>query len=306
MSEQIPSAIIGLGSTAVDDLVYVRQYPEADSKMPVLREERDCGGLTMTALVAASRLGVKCAYAGTLGSDDLSTFVLRRLSAERIDVSRVRIEEAARPIHSTIIVDETEGTRNIFFNTASVPGASSDAPEASCIAQAKVLFIDNFGVEGMIRAAKIARQNGVAVVADFEDDQHAGFGELLQLVDHLILSYGFACRVTGCTEPQEIVERLWHSNRSLVAVTCGKEGCWFKAGSNEPVCRQEAFQVKVADTTGCGDVFHGAYAASLVMEMPATQRIRFASAAAALKATKPGGQAGSPDRYTVEQFLQQH
>ena len=48
--------ILGLGCTAVDDLLYLDAYPAADTKAPVRDRQRHCGGLTLTALVAASRL----------------------------------------------------------------------------------------------------------------------------------------------------------------------------------------------------------------------------------------------------------
>jgi sulfofructose kinase len=57
------------------------------------------------------------------------------------------------------------------------------------------------------------------------------------------------------------------------------------------------------DTNGCGDVFHGVYAAALSEGMPAAERIRFASAVAALKATQPGGQQGIPRRSEADRFL---
>ncbi len=46
--------ILGFGAVAVDDLLYVKSYPAADTKKQVLRHERHCGGLTATALVAAA------------------------------------------------------------------------------------------------------------------------------------------------------------------------------------------------------------------------------------------------------------
>lgn len=49
--------VLGLGCAAVDDLLYVASFPVPDSKTRVLRAERQCGGLTATALVAAARLG---------------------------------------------------------------------------------------------------------------------------------------------------------------------------------------------------------------------------------------------------------
>ena len=57
---------------------------------------------------------------------------------------------------------------------------------------------------------------------------------------------------------------------------------------------------QAVDTTGCGNVFHGAYAAALIHGMSIPVALRFASVAAALKATRPGGQMGIPTRSVVE------
>jgi sulfofructose kinase len=88
-----------------------------------------------------------------------------------------------------------------------------------------------------------------------------------------------------------------------VIVTCGAEGSWFVSAEQLRAHHVPAFAVEVTDTTGCGDVFHGAYAAALAKGMVVEERIRFASAAAALKATKHGGQQGIPSAVVVERFL---
>ncbi len=114
--------ILGFGIVAVDDLLYVKEYPAAESKVRVEHRLRQCGGLTGTALVAAARLGARCAYVGMLGEDDLSREALAGLTHEGIDISRHARNPDSRPAHSTIIVDETRHTRTIF--------ASLNAPSA--------------------------------------------------------------------------------------------------------------------------------------------------------------------------------
>ena len=69
-----PIDILGVGCVAVDDLVYVEDYHAADSKTQIIERQRQCGGLTATALVAAARLGARCSFAVTLGDDELSRF----------------------------------------------------------------------------------------------------------------------------------------------------------------------------------------------------------------------------------------
>jgi sulfofructose kinase len=88
-----------------------------------------------------------------------------------------------------------------------------------------------------------------------------------------------------------------------VALTCGAEGCWFLERGSSAVRHLPAFRVNAVDTTGCGDVFHGAYAAALARGLEVRECLRFATAAAALKATRHGGQAGIPTRRQVRTLL---
>jgi len=295
--------ILGLGCVAVDDLIYVEAFPPPDAKTAVLRTQRQCGGLTATALVAGARLGSTCAYAGVLGTDELSAYAIAQMKREGISLAHAQQRAEAGPVHSFIVVDEERQTRNIFFDASKAVGADDQQPDAKVIESARVLFVDTFGLEGMVRAARLARAAQIPVVADFERGTGPKFSELLALVDHLILSQTFAQKLTGASDAATAVKLLWTAERKVVAVTCGAEGCCYLSAGAE-MQHQPAFKVKVVDTTGCGDVFHGAYASTLARGLSLADRIRFASAAAALKTTQPGGQAGIPTRAGVEQFLQ--
>ena len=289
---------------AVDDLIYAENYPPPDSKTRVTRTERQCGGLTGIALIAASRLGAKCAYAGVLDKDEFSRFVLQHLKNEGINLKYLRQREGARPVHSYIVVDSAKGTRNIFCDATGAVGADENWPSEKVIRSARVLFVDHFGIPGMIRAARIAREFGIPVVADLEKDFGKNFSTLLGLVDHLIVSESFAKKLTGEKNPTRAARSLWTTQRKVVAVTCGEKGCWYLNGDGKDKAHyQPAFKVNVVDTTGCGDVFHGAYSAALARGKSVEECFRFAAAAAALKATRPGAQNGIPTRAVTEKFL---
>ncbi len=302
-----PFDVLGLGCVAVDDLLYVPAYPPADAKVQVRRRERQCGGLTATALVAAARLGSTCAYAGILGEDDLSAWVVERLRQENIETAYLRRRPGAKPIHSVIVVDEGKQTRAIFYDLDGVFGAEPDWPPEEVIRAARVLFVDHFGIEGMVRAVRVARSAGIPVVADFERNEMAGFDGLLALTDHPIVARDFVARLTGIDDPAMAAAALWTDERQAVIVTAGADGCWC-VGADRPgvAWHQPAFAVQAVDTTGCGDVFHGAYAAALARSESLPERVRFAAAAAAIKATRRGGQAGIPSRAAVETFLKEH
>jgi sulfofructose kinase len=303
--------VLGMGAVAVDDLLYLDGFPRPDSKMRIARRERQGGGLTGTALVAARRMGAACAYAGILGSDELSRFILEGLAAEGVSVDLVQRREGAGPYHSTILVDTREKTRTIMAWAGSVvPLEPADLPEKA-ILSARVLFVDHVGLDAMVKAALLARGAGIPVVGDLERWRGPKFGELLAIVDHPIVPWDLAAELTGAADGPSAARGMWmlpadprSGERSAVVVTRGTQGSWcVSAARPGAVFHQPAFGVQTVDTTGCGDVFHGAYAAALCEGMELEGRLRFAAAVAALKATREGGQKGIPSREEAERFL---
>jgi sulfofructose kinase len=296
--------VLGLGAVAVDDLLYLDAFPVPDSKSPIKGRERQGGGLAGTALVAAARMGKTTAYAGALGDDELSRFVIDGFAAEGVGTAHLARVPGARPFHSTILVDAGAGTRTILFNQQGVIGAAPDAPPEDVVRAARVLLVDHVGLEGMVRAARIARAAGIPVVADLERTPGPLFRDLLDLSDHLILPRGFALKITGAADAAEACRALWRPDRAVVVVTASAEGCWYLC-ADEPgrLFHQPVFAVREVDSNGCGDVFHGAYAAFLSEGAPCAERVRKAAAVAAAKATQPGGRKGIPRRAEAEAFL---
>lgn len=295
--------VLGLGIVAVDDLIMVDNYPQPDSKMRGLGEIRQGGGLTGTALVAGARLGGKCAYAGMLGTDELSNWTVAELEREGVDCSLTLRSSDVKPYHAIIIVDINHHTRTIIFTDEGVKIRPKETIDEDYVSKAKVILIDQLGIDVMLHTTLLAKKLGVPTVADIEREDHPQTKELINHIDHLILSTSFAGKLTGKTDPIDQVKAL-HNGRACTAVTAGIKGCYYTTKADkEKVYHQRAFKVQTVDTTGCGDVFHGAYAVGIAWGWDVPKCIRFASAVSALKATKAGGRAGIPDLETVEKFL---
>ena len=295
--------VVGLGASAVDELLWVASFPTADSKVRVQRRARACGGLGATSLVAAARLGSRAAYAGVLGSDESSRFVIDSLETKGVNIQHVHFYPGAMPVLSVIILDDAGQTRTILYDCVGLVGPEADWLPTEVLTSATVLLVDNYRIDLTIRAARLARASGAAIVADLEDASSARFDELVGLVDHLILSSDFAMAITGEATPAEAAKRLNAPGRTVV-ITCGPDGAWYVPDDGLREARhQPAFPVSVVDTNGCGDVFHGAYASALAGGVDLPGRVRLASAVAALAATTPGGQEGIPDAATVTRFL---
>lgn len=291
--------VLGWGAAAVDDLIYVDHHPAPDSKMPVRDELRQGGGLTATALVAVARLGGRAAYAGVLGEGELARYTLAELEREGVDCSLTLRQPEAGPIHARVIVDRSTGGRCILANRSRVIQRPDEAITPELVHRARVLFVDSTTAESGLTGTHLARGLGIPVVADIEHSRPGPARELFEAVDHLIVGQEVAAAVMGCAAPADAARALAARGYACAVVTAGAQGAWFSIDGG-PVQHQPALRVDAVDTTGCGDVFHGAYALCLARGMELAWAIRLASVAAALKATKPGGRAGIPTWQKME------
>lgn len=295
--------ILGYGSFAVDDLLYVEHFPDPDTKIEVKHRERHAGGLTGTAMVTASRLGVKTGVFGFLGENDLSNFTRDVFIREGIDVSRLITKEEAFPIYSTIVIEQQTGKRTIYFSMQGFnPVEPSGIPETLC-EDIRYLFTDSCVLDHFPRLFSLAQDTGVLIIVDIETKKILNYPDQFEAIDYLILNKSLAAEIANSLDPVEILDRLTSRYRKCSVITHGDQGSWIKVGSGS-VYHLPAYKVEVVDTTGCGDVFHGAFAAALIYGEEPLEAARWASAAAALKATRPGGQEGIPSLDVLMDFIQ--
>ncbi len=293
--------VLGFGTAAVDELLAVGSFPVPDRKSTLLSVERQGGGQTATALVAAARQGVRTAFCCQLGMDELSLFSLAELEKEGVDCSPCIRLSHGRPYHSFIIVDRSKNTRTILHQIGNIiPPLDAITPEL--LGRTRLLILDDNMQQAAVHVARLAQVAGVPVVADLDLDGLPVTADLLPLVDHLIVGSAFARHVSGEEQEPKMAAALGSRERACCVVTAGSRGCWYTCHGS-PVHHVPAFSVNVLDTTGCGDVFHGAYAAALARGESVPHAIVLASATAALKAKQPGGRQGIPGLAEVETFL---
>jgi sugar/nucleoside kinase (ribokinase family) len=245
-----------------------------------------------------------------LGEDELSRFSLAELEKEGVDCAHVLHREGARPFHSVILVVPSNGQRTVLSCNGGVQPLLASELDERLIADCRVMFVDHTAGEGGLAAARLAQTHGAVVVADIEARRGMAVDALLEEADHLIVGALFASQVTGEARAKDACRVLaaWRRGSACTAITAGEAGCWFiedalGAEMDGVVRHVSALKVQVVDTTGCGDVFHGAYAVAILEKQDIQTAIRFASVAAGLKAAHPGGRSGIPCRAEVDKIL---
>jgi ribokinase len=293
--------VIGIGLSALDYLGIVDKYPPpADVKIRMSQFTRQGGGPVATALVTLSRLGIRTAFVGKMGDDEVGKLMKKQLADEGVDVSQVVVEPGASSQPAFIIVDQATGSRTIFWSESKVSPLRASEMDREFVTSARILHLDGLQMEAGLAAARWAKETDITVVLDGDTIRHE-MDELVKLTDVLIASRNFAAQFTEETDLERAIHAMRSQGPEIVGITLGDEGC-ILSWENK-VLRRSALKVDVVDTTGAGDVFHGAFIYGLLKNWPMEKTAEFANAVAAMKCRKLGGRAGIPTLDEAMKFL---
>lgn len=292
--------IVGIGASVYDTMMNVPKFPKEDTKLAAFRLWHQGGGPCATALAAASLLGVRTAYLGTLGDDTAGVFLKADLEKYGVDTSLLAIKKGYQSGQSFILLNEETGSRTCIWQKGDLPAFRPDEEQLQAVKTAGILHLDGNHLEAALICARAARQAGVRVSMD-AGGNYPGVEALLPYVDIFIPSEEFALAFTGEADAEQAAERLYREFRpSVLVVTQGSRGGFLYDGK---VRRYPAFPVQAADTNGAGDVFHGAFLAVYLEGKDVWEAAVFASATSALKCSRLGGRAGIPGKEEVKRFL---
>jgi sugar/nucleoside kinase (ribokinase family) len=267
----------------------IPRFPHYDEKLRMVDFKRTVGGQVASALVACSRWGLKASYIGKVGSDEMGDFSLENLRAEGLDLTYVKRVEGARNQFAIILVDATTGERTIIWKRDDGIATRPDEVPAEVIAKGRFLLLDGHDAPAAARAARIAKEMGVGVVIDAESVK-PGTAEMVAASDYVVCSSRFPEAFTGVSDIKKALERIRQAGPGCVIATLGKDGalCLLDGLFTE----SRGFKVDCVDSTGAGDVFHGAFIYGLAQEWDIARTLEFSNAAAALNCTAIGARGG--------------
>ncbi len=292
---------MGLGQCCIDYLGVVEQYPDVNAKEEVNNLTVQGGGPVATAMVTLSRLGASTAFIGKISDDYFGSLIKDSLTSESVNIDHLVVEQDKRSQFAFIIIEKGTGKRTVLWSGANVTPLRSEEINRGVIDTAKVLLLDGLMKESSMIAAQYARDVRVKIVVD-AGSMREGALALINMSDYFIASEDFARQYSRAHDPKAIAMELLGLGAKTVIVTLGEKGSI--CVTPEKYFYQPAFKVKAVDTTGCGDVFHGAFIFGLLQKWDLNETVRFASATAALKCREIGGRAAIPDLREVEEFLE--
>lgn len=307
MSSTAAVDAFGIGVAVRDITVVLDPFPGEDTKVQARHITESGGGPIPTALVTLARLGRTCALAGMVGDDTAGCFIVDGLEREGLDTTGM-VKRAGSPSPTSVILVEADGRRRVCeWRQSHLPYGPEDFKlVAPMLDRCRVLLLDARLLDVQMEAARRVRRAGGLVMLDC-GHRRPGVEELLRQCDIAILSHSYPRSVHGDRfEASDFIrdlrEKMAPDGRRIAGLTLGAEGCLITDDRGRPI-RVPGHPVEPLDTTGAGDVFHGAFAHDLLGGSSQVDAARFANAAAALKCRGLTGRAPLPGEKEIRRLV---
>jgi sugar/nucleoside kinase (ribokinase family) len=284
-----------VGLCVLDHLFVVDDYRLPDVRTRYSDRLVSPGGMVSTALAQAAQMGCDARLLSLVGDDAPGRSVTRVLRSLGVNTRRV-VRSTAHPTTAAVVLVDRR-TRDRRFLLPDRRALERSAPDFDLAALRRlprhagrgrartVLLVDGHFPAQAKRAVRRAKQQGVPVVADFASPR-ADFLRLLPHVEFPVLPLEFVA-AWGVGGPRETLKALSLRYGGTPVVTLGARGAMvLHEGRIHAV---PAPRVRMLDTTGAGDVLHGAFAAGLSQGRDVLPALRAAVREASRSCSALGG-----------------
>ncbi len=287
--------VVGLGRIGVAISGLGPNLPGADAAPSDLAAMATSPGPGVgVALRAAQRLGCRARAVGSHGADLLGQLARSAMREAGIDVELLRGVGTSACDFATVAGDGTIRSKYVGEQGGDPDGMVFDWTTA--LAAAAALLIDGTEPAVQLRAAQAARALKLPVIFDVAELRE-GAAALLSNCDILLASEREASELAPRGELTDALGELLALGPRAVVITLGADGAIGRHG--DQIVRCAAFPAEVLDTFGAGSVYHGAFAAALLSELPFARCMELGAAAAALAVQELGPWVGIPSRDEV-------
>jgi ribokinase len=286
--------ILVIGSYNRDTVLRLERFPAPGETLTALGMAAFHGGKGSNQAVAAARAGGRVTLIATIGDDASGQAAHALWAAEGIDAQAVQTTQA--PTGAATILLDAAGENQIII----IPGANAELalpagfmPPADITVALAQLETPQAATAALFRALPEARRIlNVAPAAPI-------MPELLAVTDMLVLNETEAAILAQReAEPAALALALAAETLREVIVTAGAAGA-FWARPDGIVIDATPPRVAVADTTGAGDAFLGAFAAFNAEAYTPEKTLRLAVTAGALACTRHGAVPSLPYRAAI-------
>ena len=270
--------VLCIGHATYDVVIKVDKYPKENTKNRVDSVTYCGGGPSSNAAYLLGRWGIDTYFCGSVGDDYPARVIESELKRVNVNIDYIIKDKTYKTSKSYIIVNTTNASRT----TLSVNN-DKYTNEVDIKIKPDIILVDGHEAE---LSKKIINANKDSIVVIDAGRCTSDVIELCKLSDYIVCSKTFALDYTNSDDVSVMLERLNNDFAGEVVITLESDGC---AYYDNGVKKIKSIPVKAVDTTGAGDIFHGAFVYGLINNWDMYRILTFASVASGLSVTKLTG-----------------
>lgn len=287
----------------------VEAIPEGGGIAFIEEIRMNAAGTAAGAVINAAKLGLNCATTACIGEDEKGDFIVDSYRRLGIDCSMVQ-RTSSVATSATILPIRPNGERPALHCRGASDKLYVDESKFEAVCNAKFLHHGGTGFlaamdEGQsTKLLAYAKSRGLITTFDLigpNESTLVKLKELLPHVDYFMPSMEEAEFLSGMSNPSDIAKFFMDLGASNCIFKWGEKGSFIKTADAE--FRLPAFEVKVSDTTGCGDSYCGGFIAGLALDYDLEEACRLGTATSALVASGLGSDAGVDNLEQTLEFM---
>ncbi len=299
--------LLGIGDPFLDLVIEVDQLPKTNTNCPMKQYCFQGGGNVPTALVAASRLGLTCSLIGSVGDDLFGKMSLSDLAYNGVDTSNMIIDSGKKSNFSVCVTESAIEGKEFISNHGDFRTVGVEEIDAMReLFMSTRLLHTGLISPATVRACEYVHAGGgkVSIDAPYHRPHVYKNYRHFDIFIGSEMYYDEFCRVHGLKrgEFEKNMKHLQGLGPEIVIFTFGGDGA--KGVYEDNYFDIPAKKVSVVDTTGAGDVFHGAFDYAYLQGWDVKTCAEFATCVSAIKCTRPGGRAGIPTLPVLMSYME--
>ena len=291
--------VLCVGQAAYDITLPLDHYPIENLKVRIPYKVECGGGSSSNCAFLLAKWGLDTYFAGIIGNDHYGDRILDEYVTVGIDTKYLQISNRFHTTSSYIIANTSTGTRTILTNRDKDIGMSRLSVDEN---EFDYIIFDGYEKEF---ALEVLRKNPNAITLLDAGSVKEATVELAHLVDYLICSHDFANQFSNTEINYDDINTIIRAYDILekefghhVIITLEDRGCFTKINGEYRLI--PSIKVVAVDSTGAGDIYHGAFMYGLIQGFDLEKCMRFANITGALSCLSVGSRLSIPDLADVE------
>ena len=293
--------VLVIGHSSYDISCPVEEYPVENTKYR-LNENYMCGGGPAgNAAFLLGKWGVETYYAGVVGSDDFGSKIKKEFETAGVNTDYLEVNYEKPTSISFVLINKQNGSRTLF----NIAGERPTLKKYDFTMEPNIILIDGHEYSASMSALN-KYPNAISVIDAGRITPE--LKELCKYCKYIVSSKGFAETMTKTkidyANPNSLVQVYTQLKnmypKAEIVVTLEDKGCLYAI--NNEIKIMPGLKVNAADTTGAGDIFHGAFTYGLSKGYDLEKIIRYANITAGLSVTKVGARLSIPSLVEVSNY----